>query len=78
MKTNSDGRAEGLSAGVSMSPGMYRVAFDTAQYYESTGLSYAFYPQPVIDFMVTQQTVGEHFHIPLLISPFSYSTYRGS
>lgn len=78
VKTNLDGRAEGLSEGLDVSPGMYRVAFDTAEYYSSAGLSYAFYPQPVIDFTITQQTAGEQFHIPLLISPFSYCTYRGS
>lgn len=78
VQTDSDGRAHGLSQGLILTPGIYRVAFDTSQYYKDCGFAYAFYPQPVVDFTVTQETVEEHFHIPLLISPFSYSTYRGS
>jgi 5-hydroxyisourate hydrolase len=59
-------------------PGLYRVSFDTQEYYKAHGMDYAFYPQPVVDFTVTADTCGEHFHIPLLLSPFSYTTYRGS
>eukprot|EP00892_Ulva_mutabilis_P007506 jgi/Ulvmu1/5127/UM021_0144.1 len=76
--TNTDGRGQGLSHGIKLSPGLYRVAFDTAKYYADSGIACPFYPQPVVDFIVTQDSVEEHFHIPLLISPFSYSTYRGS
>jgi len=40
--------------------------------------SEAFYPEATITFTITQETLQEHFHIPLLLSPYSYSTYRGS
>jgi 5-hydroxyisourate hydrolase len=76
--TNSDGRGTGLSEGLLLTPGVYRVSFDTKAYYEACGLQYSFYPQPAIDFTVTDDSKSQHFHIPLLLSPFSYTTYRGS
>ena len=46
--------------------------FSTGDYFTGP----AFYPQVVVDFEVTEAT--EHYHVPLLLSPFGYSTYRGS
>ncbi len=70
--TNNDGR---LALGPEiLSPGYYTLSFDTGTYFASTGTE-AFYPSVTIAF-----TVGNlpHYHVPLLLSPFAYSTYRGS
>ena len=75
--TNADGRVEGLMQPGELSEGTYRVKFDTDEYCSRTGQP-AFYPQPCVDFTVTGESKGQHFHIPLLVSPYAYSTYRGS
>ncbi|GAA1927098.1 hydroxyisourate hydrolase [Brevibacterium antiquum] len=55
--------------------GDYRIVFSTGAYFETQGQDH-FHPQVTIDFTVK---AGEaHYHIPLLLSPFAYSTYRGS
>jgi 5-hydroxyisourate hydrolase len=77
-KTNRDGRVEGLLPSGRLTPGLYRVKFGTQSYFNATACEYSFYPQPCIDFQVTLATADQKFHIPLLISPFAYSTYRGS
>ena len=56
-------------------PGVYRITFDTGAYFSATGTA-AFYPEVAITFEVTEP--DEHYHVPLLLSPFAYSTYRGS
>lgn len=53
----------------------YRVTFDTETYFDKTGAA-CFYPEVAVLFRVEEPE--EHYHIPLLISPFGYSTYRGS
>jgi 5-hydroxyisourate hydrolase len=75
-ETDADGRARDLMpAGVSIGPGPYRLTFDTRTYFEAQN-SNAFYPEVIIVFEVAP---GEaHYHVPLLLSPFGYSTYRGS
>ncbi len=55
--------------------GVYRVEFDTATYYAVSGQT-GFYPEVSVTFRVTDP-VASH-HVPLLLSPFAYSTYRGS
>jgi 5-hydroxyisourate hydrolase len=55
--------------------GVYRLTFDTASYFESRK-SAALYPQVAVEFEV--RDAKEHYHIPLLLSPYGYSTYRGS
>ncbi|KAI0828942.1 transthyretin, partial [Trametes gibbosa] len=55
--------------------GIYKVMFKTKDYFESTGRK-CFYPWVEITFEIVNPT--EHYHIPLLISPYSYTTYRGS
>ena len=74
--TNGDGRiAEGLIRDADYSPGIYRIEFDTEAYFSSMNAT-AFYPSISITFRVSP---GEaHYHVPLLLSPFGYSTYRGS
>ncbi len=60
---------DGLEAGV------YRVTFGTGAYFEARG-SASFYPEVAVTFAAA--VPGEHCHVPLLLSPFAYSTYRGS
>jgi 5-hydroxyisourate hydrolase len=74
--TNADGRiSELISAEVTIAPGVYRLIFDTGKYF-AHNQSESFYPQVTIVFRVADQT--QHYHVPLLLSPFGYSTYRGS
>jgi 5-hydroxyisourate hydrolase len=72
--TDSDGRVGSLLRGP-LKPGTYRMHFDTGSYFAAGGRP-AFYPEVIVTFTVTDG--GEHFHVPLLLSPFAYSTYRGS
>lgn len=73
--TNSDGRiSDVLPAGRNLNTGIYMMTFNTQAYYESHNQK-GFYPEVSIQFEVTDQS---HYHIPLLINPFGYSTYRGS
>lgn len=58
-----------------MERGVYRISFDTGAYFKSQSVA-AFYPEVVVIFEVTDP--GQHYHVPLLISPYGYSTYRGS
>jgi 5-hydroxyisourate hydrolase len=55
--------------------GVYRIEFDTGAYFESSGVG-SFFPEVVLTFTVA--SASEHYHVPLLLSPFAYSTYRGS
>lgn len=75
-RTNSDGRAAGfgLPEG-SMQTGVYQLRFDTGAYWKKRGVA-GFFPHVTLAFEVTDSK--EHYHVPLLLSPFSYSTYRGS
>ena len=73
--TNSDGRVGALLGDEVRPAGMYRMHFDTAAYFAALG-SDGFYPW--VDVVFTLSDSGEHYHIPLLLSPFGYSTYRGS
>jgi 5-hydroxyisourate hydrolase len=54
-------------------PGTYRLAFGCGPYFAARSVA-TFYPEVIITFLVTDG----HFHVPLLLSPFAYSTYRGS
>lgn len=73
--TNADGRIANLLApGIRLAPGHYQMCFDTASYFKSIETK-GFYPKVDIDFEVFDDT---HYHVPLLINPFGYSTYRGS
>ena len=72
--TDADGRITQLGADV-LPAGDYRLEFEVGQYFSGAGRR-AFYPRVTIDFIVTD--VDAHYHVPLLLSPFAYSTYRGS
>lgn len=71
--TDGDGRVGDLAA--ELAAGTYRLAFATGDYFAATGQQ-GFYPEVVVAFTVTDP--AQHHHVPLLLSPFAYSTYRGS
>ncbi|RFA22421.1 hydroxyisourate hydrolase [Subtercola boreus] len=73
-RTDADGRVSSLGP-VALPAGSYRVTFDTGLYFTSTAQP-VFYPSVAVAFVLADE--GEHYHIPLLLSPFAYSTYRGS
>ncbi|HYJ54158.1 MAG TPA: hydroxyisourate hydrolase [Mycobacterium sp.] len=72
-RTDDDGRVKAVAT--DLAAGIYRLHFDTGSYFNTRDVS-AFYPEVVIAFEITDQT--EHYHVPLLLSPYAYSTYRGS
>lgn len=73
--TNADGRIPNLlAADIILKPGIYRLVFDTASYFKMQQVE-AFYPSVSIDFEIKDNS---HYHVPLLLNPFGYSTYRGS
>lgn len=73
--TDADGRLRGLLPPGPVQPGVYRLTFDTGAYFGVHGVQ-AFYPE--VSVLFTVRDGEEHFHVPLLLSPFGYSTYRGS
>jgi 5-hydroxyisourate hydrolase len=75
-ETDADGRLRSLMPeDADLAPGIYRLTFDVAGYFSTHGVR-AFYPVVTIVFETAE---GEsHYHVPLLLSPFGYSTYRGS
>ena len=74
--TNADGRAEDfLPPGSKAEKGIYRLTFETSTYFKTLG-AVSFYPYVTVTFELSQP--DQHHHIPLLLSPFGYSTYRGT
>jgi 5-hydroxyisourate hydrolase len=74
-RTDGDGRLRDLPpAGQMLANGEYRLRFDTTAYFAESGRE-SFYPSVAVDFRVTGEA---HYHVPLLLSPYGYSTYRGS
>lgn len=77
--TNEDGRTDDpLLEDDAWRSGTYELEFAVGPYFRRTGLAPA--EQPFLDDVVIRVTLGEdeHYHVPLLVSPWSYSTYRGS
>ena len=79
-RTNSDGRCDApLLAGAALEIGTYRLCFEVGAYYAAQGT--LFQVPPFLDLVEIRFLVGDaeaHYHVPLLISPFGYSSYRGS
>lgn len=74
--TNAEGRiSDLLPESTKLATGMYRFTFDTASYFHAREEE-GFYPAVVVIFEIKDPTA--HYHVPLLLSPFGYSTYRGS
>ena len=72
--TDADGRITELGPDV-LPAGDYRLEFQTGSYFAAIG-SPTFYPRVTVEFIITD--TAAHYHVPLLLSPFAYSTYRGS
>src|SRR4051812_17037448 len=73
--TNSDGRINNLlSEDARLKEGIFRLVFETSGYFSKQNKK-TFYPSVTIEFSVTDQS---HYHVPLLLNPFGFSTYRGS
>ncbi len=75
-ETDSDGRLKNLlPAEFELRAGVYRLTFRTSDYFAARALE-SFYPEVTISFVVADASA--HYHVPLLLSPYGYSTYRGS
>ncbi len=74
--TDANGRLTTLMGGRPLSTGTYRVTFMTAAYHREQGISHPFFPDVKVSFSVAD--TASHYHVPLLLSPFGYSTYRGT
>jgi 5-hydroxyisourate hydrolase len=79
-RTNADGRCnQPLLEGEAFAPGIYELVFKTGDYFRQKGVALtepAFLDDVVLRFGIA--SIDEHYHVPLLVSPYSYSTYRGS
>ena len=72
-RTDADGRVGSVAA--ELAPGTYRLRFGTGEFFAARGVT-TFWPEVELAFTVTPEDT--HLHVPLLLSPFAYSTYRGS
>lgn len=72
-QTDMDGRNRDLAT--SVEPGLYRLRFNTEQYFSANGHK-GFFPVVEITFQI--EDGSQNYHVPLLLSPYGYSTYRGS
>lgn len=72
--TDANGRVPAIKEGAALPAGVYRLRFLIDEYFTAGGRD-SFYTEITVNFRVGE---GEHYHVPLLISPFGYSTYRGS
>ena len=79
-ETNADGRCDApLLSGDDMQPGIWEIAFHVAAYYRARGVTLS--DPPFLDVVSVRFGIAsatQHYHVPLLVSPWSYSTYRGS
>ncbi|HEY8077233.1 MAG TPA: hydroxyisourate hydrolase [Labilithrix sp.] len=73
--TDDDGRVKDLVPEGKLTAGTYRLRFDVGAYFAAQNME-TFYPEATIVFTV--RDANAHYHVPLLLSPFGYSTYRGS
>ncbi len=78
-ETNEDGRCPGLITDQPYLPGTYKLEFGVADYFRAAGV--ALPDPPFLDWVAIAFGIaagGGHYHVPLLVSPYGYSTYRGS
>ena len=73
--TDADGRVPGLVASGALRAGVHRVTFATGDWFDAEGIE-GFYP--VVTVVCLIEDPQGHYHVPLLLSPYGYSTYRGS
>ena len=75
-QTDADGRcAQLLPADSALGPGVYRLVFDTEDYQRARNVETLY---PLVEIVFTARKGESHFHLPLLLSPCGYTTYRGS
>jgi 5-hydroxyisourate hydrolase len=75
-RTDGDGRLRDLlPADFNLTTGTYRLTFETSAYFNARSAQ-SFYPEVSVTFIV--HDAAQHYHVPLLLSPYGYSTYRGS
>jgi len=75
-QTDQDGRcAQLLPDGATLTEGLYRLSFDTATYFAKSNVDGLY---PTVEISIRIKSGESHFHIPLLLSPNGYTTYRGS
>jgi 5-hydroxyisourate hydrolase len=74
-KTDADGRIKDLVPEGKLTAGTYKISFDSGAYFKAQAVK-GFYPEVSIVFVI--EDAEAHYHVPLLLSPFGYSTYRGS
>ena len=72
--TDADGRVPGLLPGP-LTAGTHRLVFATGEWFEAQGVA-GFYPEVTVVFEITD--ADRHYHVPQLLSPYAFSTYRGS
>jgi 5-hydroxyisourate hydrolase len=73
--TDDDGRLRTLTPAGPVAPGTYRIRFQTGAYFTAQGVTGFF---PLVEIQFTVEDGAQHYHVPLLLSPYSFSTYRGS
>lgn len=73
--TDANGRVQDLMPAGPLRPGLYRLTFDTAAYFRLAKTA-CFFPSVSVLFDIRDRNA--HYHVPLLLSPFGYSTYRGT
>lgn len=73
--TNDDGRIVDLLQPGELHAGRYRLTFETGDYFAAQKVE-SFYPEVAVDFQIA--AAEQHYHVPLLLAPYGYSTYRGS
>ena len=74
--TDRQGRLTTLTEDYAPAPGAHRLIFDVGTYHRDQGIAAPFYPEAIVTFDVGD--VDDHYHLPLLLSPLGYSTYRGA
>jgi len=73
--TDDDGRLRTLTPQGAVQPGTYRIRFQTGAYFDAQATPGFF---PVVEIQFTVADGAQHYHVPLLLSPYGFSTYRGS
>ena len=73
--TDGDGRIKAFAPAPALQPGTYRLTFEVGSYFAEMAVE-AFYTRVIVEFDV--RDTAQHHHVPLLLSPYGYSTYRGS
>ena len=76
-KTDKDGRLNLSEKGISYSSGVYRLHFALSSYFDRLDLA-CFFPEASLVFEIKEKGQNPHYHVPLLLSSYGYTTYRGS